>query len=75
VFDNGGAVLGMLLPRVAVGGQLLPEDVSFSVDADVILAALAGAGIDVTTTDSLAFIAPETLTRQAAGMAVLVSCW
>lgn len=75
VFDNGGAVLGMLLPRVATGGQILPEDVSFSVDAETILAALAAAGIAVVTTDSLAYLPPETLTRQAAEMSVLVSCW
>ncbi len=75
VFDNGGAVLGMLLPRVSVDGQILPEDVSFSLDAGEILTALAGAGIETATTDSLAYIAPETLTRQAAAMTVLVSCW
>jgi hypothetical protein len=75
VFDNGGAVLGMLLPRVSVDGQILPEDVSFALDAGEILTALQGAGVEVATTDSLAYLAPETLTRQAAAMTVLVSCW
>lgn len=75
VFDNGGAVLGMLLPRVAMNGQLLPEDVSFSVDSEAILSALSAAGVNAETTDSVAYIPPETLTRRAADVTVLVSCW
>jgi len=75
VFDNGGAVLGMLLPKTINNGQVLPADVSFSVDTDLILASLAGAGIETQTTDTLAFMAPETLTLRAADSTVLVSCW
>lgn len=75
VFDNGGAVLGMLLPVGDTGAQVLPPDVRFSVDADAIIASLSAAGIGVQTTDALAFMPPETLTRVAAGMTVLVSCW
>lgn len=75
VFDNGGAVLGMLLPRSDDTGRLLPPDVNFSVDADQIIASLDGAGITVDVTDTLAFMPPETLTRRAAEQTVLVSCW
>ena len=75
VFDNGGAVLGMLLPKVAQDGQLLPPDVSFIIDADRIVAALSDAGIATDTTDTLAFMPPETLTLRAAESTVLVSCW
>ena len=75
VFDNGGAVLGMLLPKSDVNGQQLPAEVSFSVDSDEILAALLAAGIVVETTDTVAFMAPETLTQRAADQTVLVSCW
>jgi len=75
VYDNGGAVLGMLLPKRNANGQVLPNDVSFSLDADAIIAALSNAGVDVQTTDSLAFMAPETLTHRAADQTVLVSCW
>lgn len=75
VFDNGGAVLGMLLPKGARGGQVLPPDVSFLVDADQIVAALDAAGIATQTTDTLAFMPPETLTLRAAESTVLVSCW
>lgn len=75
VYDNGGAVLGMLLPKVATNGQMLPPEVSFSVDADQIVASLRAAGIDLQTTASLAYMPPETLTLLAADMAVLVSCW
>lgn len=75
VFDNGGAVLGMLLPRKVQNGQVLPPEVSFSVDAQVILDVLARAGVSVETTDTVAFMPPETLTLRAADQTVLVSCW
>lgn len=75
VFDNGGAVLGMLLPKAQVNGQSLPPEVSFSVDADQIIASLTDAGLSLQTTDSVAYMTPEVLTLMAAEMAVLVSCW
>ena len=75
VFDDGGAVLGMLLPKTSTNGQTLPPEVSFSVDADEIVTSLTNAGVAVTTTDSLASVTPEVLTVMAADMAVLVSCW
>lgn len=75
VFDNGGAVLGMLLPRNTNSSQVLPPEVSFSVDSDEILASLSAANIAATTTDSIAYMAPEILTMRAADMTVLVSCW
>ncbi len=75
VFDNAGAVLGMLLPKAVTNGQVLPPEVSFSLDSDAIIAALATAGIAVTTTDAVSFTPPETLTRDAAEVTVLVSCW
>jgi S1-C subfamily serine protease/peptidoglycan hydrolase-like protein with peptidoglycan-binding domain len=75
VFDNGGAVLGMLLPKAAQNGQMLPPDVRFILDADRIVGALSAAGITTETTDTLAFMPPETLTLRAAENTVLVSCW
>ncbi|WP_377507118.1 trypsin-like peptidase domain-containing protein [Octadecabacter sp. R77987] len=75
VFDNGGAVLGMLLPKVPLNGQILPPEVSFSVDADQIIASLQGAGISLQTTDSVAYMTPEMMTLMAADVTVLVSCW
>ncbi|WP_458790982.1 trypsin-like peptidase domain-containing protein [Yoonia sp. MH D7] len=75
VYDNGGAVLGMLLPRVVTAGQVLPPEVSFAVDSEQILASLKGAGIAVQTTDTMAYMPPESLTMRAAESTVLVSCW
>ena len=75
VYDNGGAVLGMLLPKAQINGQALPPEVSFSVDADQIVSSLSNAGLSVETTDSVAYMTPEALTLLAADMAVLVSCW
>lgn len=75
VYDNGGAVLGMLLPKAQTNGQALPPEVSFSVDADQIVSSLQSTGLTVETTDSVAFMTPEMLTLMAADMTVLVSCW
>lgn len=75
VFDNGGAVLGMLLPRQMRNGQQLPPDVHFSVDAEQIVSSLDGAGLALRTTSSLAYMTPETLTGLAGDVTVLVSCW
>lgn len=75
VYDNGGAVLGMLLPKIDVNGQALPDEVSFSVDADQIVSSLSDASLTIATTDSVAYMTPEALTLMAADMTVLVSCW
>ncbi len=75
VYDNGGAVLGMLLPKTQINGQSLPPEVSFSVDAGEIITSVTNAGLDVETTDTLAYMTPELLTLMAADMTVLVSCW
>lgn len=75
VLDNGGAVLGMLLPKSARGGLVLPPEVSYSVDADQIVTALDLAEVSYRVTDSVEAITPEMLTREAGDITVLVSCW
>lgn len=75
VFDNGGAVLGMLLPRASQNGQQLPPEVSFSVDASRIVASLLLADVRLQSTDSVAFLPPEALNQKAVDVTVLVSCW
>ncbi|MBB5723309.1 peptidoglycan hydrolase-like protein with peptidoglycan-binding domain [Loktanella ponticola] len=75
VFDNGGAVLGMLLPRTNKNGQQLPPEVNFSVDASRIVASLLLADVRLQTTDSVAFLPPEALNQTATDVTVLVSCW
>jgi len=75
VYDNGGAVLGMLLPKESTNGLTLPADVSFAVDSSEIISSLTNAGLDLVTTETLAYMTPEALTLMAADMTVLVSCW
>jgi peptidoglycan hydrolase-like protein with peptidoglycan-binding domain len=75
VLDNGGAVLGMLLPRASRNGQQLPPEVSFSVDASRIVASLLLADVRLETTENVAFLTPDALNQTAADMTVLVSCW
>lgn len=74
VFDAGGAVMGMLLPR-ATGSQQLPKDVSFAVDAVAIEGFLTNLGITPAATNALANMAPEDLTSKASQLTVLVNCW
>lgn len=74
VFDTGGQVLGMLLPRVD-GARKLPEDVSFALDGTEIRKLLASLNITPSETGLITNMPPEDMTIRAAGMTVLVSCW
>lgn len=74
VVDSYGAVVGMLLPNTQSGRQL-PEGVSFAADADAVRQVLADLGINPSSTSGGTTIPPETLSKQASGMTVLVSCW
>ncbi|MEM9499093.1 MAG: serine protease [Pseudomonadota bacterium] len=75
VVASDGAVLGMLLPAPS-GNRTLPDGVSFAANAQTIRAVLDAAGIRTTADDDPETDMPaETLSRQAAGMTVLVSCW
>jgi peptidoglycan hydrolase-like protein with peptidoglycan-binding domain len=74
VFDTGGAVVGMLLPK-ADSAQKLPGDVAFAADADAIRALLDGAGISAQISKASGDLSPNDLVRISTGMTVLVSCW
>lgn len=74
VFDDAGAVMGMLLPDLQ-GERQLPEDVSFAIDAATIQKVAQAAGLSPDTSGRAGLIAPEDLTLEAQGMTVLVSCW
>jgi S1-C subfamily serine protease len=75
VFDESGAVLGMLLSRKDGNGQVLPEEVNFSVKSAEIAAFLSTQGVEPVISDVSAPITAVALTRRAANLAVLVSCW
>lgn len=75
VFDTGGEVLGMLLPRQDTGAQKLPQDVSFALDGAKIAMMLSDLGVTTEKTAAITAIHPEDLTTRALGMTVLVSCW
>lgn len=74
VLDNGGSLLGMLLPR-SDGDKKFPENVSFAVDGAAIRAFLGVAGLRVSDTEGGDPMAPEDLRNRASDMTVLVSCW
>jgi peptidoglycan hydrolase-like protein with peptidoglycan-binding domain len=75
VLDDSGAVLGMLLPRKDGNTQVLPPEVNFSVDASEIMDMLAAQGVTPRTSGVANAISPVALTRHAADITVLVSCW
>ena len=75
VFDTGGTVLGMLLPKEQPGGRVLPDQVSFASNGEMVVNFLRDNGIQPVSRAGLAPIAPEDLTTIAAEMTVLVSCW
>jgi S1-C subfamily serine protease len=74
VFDDTGAVLGMLLPE-ATGARQLPEDVSFAINADTISKVARSVGLSTNQTGRTNRIAPEDLTGEAQGLTVLIGCW
>ncbi|KIT17194.1 serine protease [Jannaschia aquimarina] len=75
VLDGAGRVTGMLLPAPDEGARALPGDVAFAVKARSILTVLGEAGIPATEAQPTPTLAPEDLSRRAAGLTVLVSCW
>jgi peptidoglycan hydrolase-like protein with peptidoglycan-binding domain len=74
VMDAGGAVLGMLLPRMQ-GGRVLPDDVAFAADAAALSRVLGQAGATPSDATPSAALAPAQMADRASGMTVLVSCW
>ncbi|MDJ0628669.1 MAG: serine protease [Rhodobacter sp.] len=75
VFDTSGSVLGMLLPTESPAGKQLPEDVSFATDAEAIATFLSNSGYAPAASDRAGSMSAEDLTRLAADLTVLVSCW
>lgn len=75
VLDQGGNVLGMLLPRNGDGGQTLPADVQFALDAALIAATLETLNITPVRNDAGPALSAHALTEKAANVTVLVSCW
>ena len=74
VLDDGGAVIGMLVPHDA-GGRQLPDDVNFATNSESVRQALSRAGVSPQVTTGLARLDPVDLTQKATAMTVLVSCW
>jgi S1-C subfamily serine protease len=74
VLDDGGAVIGMLVPHDA-GGRQLPDDVNFAANSAAVQAVLSRAGIAPQVTQGLSRLDPVDLTQKATAMTVLVSCW
>jgi hypothetical protein len=76
VLDRTGAVIGMLV-SAPEGGPQLPDDVSFSLDAETVTAASADAGVTLAApaAEGAASLTAFQLSEKAGSMTVLVSCW
>lgn len=75
VLDASGALVGMLLPKPADPGKVLPASVSYAAGAQPIAAAVAGQGATLAAADPAPALAPVDLAALGAKMTVLVSCW
>ena len=75
VFDQGGAVLGLLRPAPAPDGQILPDTVRVALDADTIRQRLALEGVAIAEVSAPAVMDPVELAALAADISVLVECW
>lgn len=74
VFDRGGAIIGMLLPPPAKGARQLPAGVNYAANVAQITDAI-GEASTVTTTDTIAYMHAEDISRLAQDIAVVVTCW
>lgn len=75
VFDDNGAVMGMLLPRLEQPGRMMPDDVNFALSAEAVLRALERAQRRGALSRENVSMPAEILTRVSADLTVLVSCW
>lgn len=75
VFDEGGTVVGMLLPKPEPEGRDLPGEVAFALKADEIAAQLQAQGIALETTGDFAAMDPIDLAALARDVTTTVSCW
>ncbi len=78
VLDSSGSVVGMLLPKTppaANGGKVLPDNVSFALDASAIATLLTSRGMMPVPSVRSGAMAADDLSKLATGMTVLVSCW
>lgn len=74
VLDATGQVIGMLLPKASQDGRVLPDDVSFAADAEVIRR-LLGSTAAADTAPAPGAMAAEDIARIGRDMTVEVSCW
>jgi S1-C subfamily serine protease len=74
VFDQQGAVLGILQPPDG-GSRQLPDGVAVAPATGSIADFLTAAGLSPEPSNGGAEVPPEELTRLAADMTVLVGCW
>ena len=75
VLDQGGNVLGMLLPPDSTAAQQLPHGVAFAASASALTAALTAQGVTPATAISASPATPDALAATARDITVLVSCW
>jgi S1-C subfamily serine protease len=75
VLDRAGNVIGMLLPRPAPDGRLLPEEVTVAAGATEIVASLRAAGLTPSAVPRNDALPDSDLTLLAGDITVLVSCW
>ena len=78
VLDATGRVIGMLLPKVSQDGRVLPDDVSFAADAEVIrrlLDSAAPAAPGTAAAPAPGAMAAEDIARIGRDMTVEVDCW
>ncbi len=75
VFDNNGAVIGMMLARPQMADGTAPADEQIAVNSAAILSTLQGAGLSGTQSRISIPMSAAILSRVTADLTVLVSCW
>ncbi|TQS73210.1 peptidoglycan-binding protein [Rhodobacteraceae bacterium] len=72
VFDDAGAIIGMLLPQPDDSTRQLPPELSAALQSAAITQALTDQGLDARTTTQTT---PPSMIERARGLVVHIGCW
>ena len=75
IYDSGGAVIGILLPKREDPNRQLPDDVHFAANLDLITSLLDEENIQLSSTETKVHSDLISLSKTAKNTIALVKCW
>ena len=75
IYDNGGAVIGILLPKTTDTNRLLPDKVHFAATWDLMKPLLLKTDMELSLTQTESNIDPIDLSNIADDTVAVIKCW